>query len=244
MNRSTWLVPAAAFVVACASATTAMAASTTTPATIISNANAAIAQRITSLNALNTRVQQFQNQSQAEKDSITNVVNTNISGLTALQTKIDNETDIPTLRTDYASVFGSFRIYALIIPRGWIMAAADRVTTINGLMTNLSTALQARITKAQGAGDNVSAMQSALSDLNTQSANALSQAQTAASVVSPLNPDQGDKTVLASNTATLKTAQADIKTAQQDLQTARADAKTIVADLKALNVTASSTSQQ
>lgn len=235
---------AAAIVIAGAAAPAFASAAATQPSDIISKADAAITERITALNSLNTRVQGFKNQSQAEKDSITNVANTNITGLTALKAKIDGETDVPTLRTDYSSIFGSFRIYALIIPRGWIMAAADRVTTVNGLMTTLSSSLQSRITAAQSAGKDVSAMQSALSDLNAKNADALTQAQNAQSGVSPLNPDQGDKTVLASNTAAIKAAQADIKTAQQDFTAARADANTIVTALKALKTPAAANTAQ
>lgn len=216
-------------------------AATVQPSTIITKADSAISDRITSLNALATRVQGFKNQSQALEASITSVVNTNIANLTNLKTKIDGETDIPTLKSDYNSIFDAYRIYALIIPRGWILASADRVTTINGMMNTLSSNLQSRITAAQSSGHTVSALQTALSDLNAKNADALTQAQSAQNGVSGLTPDQGNKTQLASNTAALKAAQADIKTAQQDFAAARQDAKTIVAGLKALHTSGTAT---
>ncbi|MDE2041367.1 MAG: hypothetical protein KGI59_03250, partial [Patescibacteria group bacterium] len=57
------------------------------------------------------------------------------------------------------------------------------------------------------------------------------QAQAAVAEVSPLVPDQGDKTVMASNTSTMKDARAKIKTAVSDLTAARKDALTIIQGL-------------
>ncbi len=203
-------------------------------AAIITMANSDIALRITSLNALNTRVQAMANESAAEKASISTQVQTNITGLNALQTKIDADTTPATARTDAATIFTTFRIYALVIPQGWILASADRVTTITGLLTTLGTKMQTRITADQTAGDNVTALTSALTDMNAKIADANTQSAAAQSGVSSLVPDQGNTSVAASNKAALVAAKTDIQTASTDLKAARADVTTILQGLKTL----------
>ncbi len=215
--------------------------SATRLAAIITKANSDIAQRITSLNALNTRVQAMTNESATEKASISTQVQTNITGLTALQSKIDADTTPATARTDAATIFTTFRIYALVIPQGWILASADRVTTITGLMTTLGTKIQARITTDQTAGDNVTALTAALTDMNSKIADANTQSASAQSGVSGLVPDQGNTTTAASNKAALVAAKADIQTASSDLKAARADITTILQGLKSLGTPKSTT---
>ena len=160
----------------------------------------------------------MKNVSASEKANISSEVQTNITGLTALQTKIDADTDITVARADAASVFTSFRIYALVIPQGYIEVGADRVNTISSLMTAFAVKLQTRITTDQNAGDNVAALQTALADIGTQTTAANAQASIAQDGVVNLTPDQGNATVAASNKAALVAARANIKTATSNLK--------------------------
>lgn len=206
---------------------------------IIARSDTEISARLTALNALNTRVQTMKNVSASEKTTIANEIQTNINGLTTLKAKIDADTVVVTATTDEKSIFGSFRIYALVIPQGYIAASADRVATISAMMTAISAKLQTRITADQTAGKNVASMQASLSDLNAKVSDASTQAITAQASVGSLTPDQGNTTELAANTAALKAARANIKTSTQDLVTARADAKSIIQSLKNLGIDAS-----
>ena len=216
-------------------ATTGVKASATVSLpTLIAKADTAITARIADLNKLNARVQAMKNESGAEKANISTQVQTNITGLTTLKAKIDADTDVTVARTDAATIFSTFRIYALVVPQGDILAAADRVTTINGLMTTLGTKMQARITADQAAGKDVSALTSAMTDMNAKIADAGTQSQTAQSGVINLVPDQGNKTTEASNHAALLAARTNIKTSTADLKAARQDVKTILAGLKTL----------
>ncbi len=221
------------------------AVSTQKLSAVLSRSDTEITARIADMNKLNTRIQAMKNVSDAEKASISSQVQTNISGLTALQTKINTDTDLKIARTDEASIFGSFRIYALIIPRGYIVASADRISTISNLMTGISAKIQARITADQTAGRTVTALVTTLADVHAKIADASTQSQTAQSGVVSLNPDQGNKATLQSNQTALAAARANIKTGTQDLQVARQEIKTILQGLKVLNtktsVSASST---
>ncbi|HVM73789.1 MAG TPA: hypothetical protein VMU13_02875 [Candidatus Paceibacterota bacterium] len=202
--------------------------------TIISKANTDIAARIHALNALSTRVQGLENVSDTEKASIASQVQTNTTGLTTLQAKIDADTDVATARTDAQMIFGTYRIYALAIPQGWILASADRVMTIAGLMANLGTNIQTRITADQSAGKDVSALAATYADMTAKIGDATVQANTAQSGISSLVPDQGNQTTAASNHTALVAARGDIKTAAADITAARKDITTLLKGLKSL----------
>lgn len=201
-------------------------------AVIIKRSDDAITKRIDDLNALNTRVQGLKNVSDTEKQSISASVQANISGLTSLKAKIDADTDASTAMTDAKSITGSYRIYMLVVPQGHIAAAADRVATIVNMMTSLQVKVQARLDAEKAAGKDVSVAQGQMAVLTAAVADAGAKGQSAQGSVANLKPDQGDKTVQASNTAALKSARADIKTATGDLETARKTLKSIVGSLK------------
>lgn len=220
------------------SATSAPASASATPAAnaklaaLITKADSDIAARISALNDLTARVQQMKNVSSDQILAISNEAQTDITGLTALQAKIDADTDLSTAKTDAKGIFGDFRIYALIIPRGWILASADRVTVVTGLMSTLVGNIQTRVTAAQSSGTDVSSLSALIADATAKIADANAQAASAQSGVTALVPDQGDKTKAASNHAALVAARAEIKTATADIIAARKDIATLVNALK------------
>ena len=208
--------------------------------TVITRADADVAARITALNNLSTRVAAMKNESAAEKASIASQVETNITGLTALKAKIDADTTAAAASTDAKTIFTAYRIYALVIPQGWIIAAGDRVTTIDNLMTSLAAKIQARVSADQAAGKNVAALITTLADMNAKVTDANAQSASAQADVSALVPDQGNASIAASNKTALVASRAKIKTATDDLKAARKDVTALLAGLKSLgNVSAS-----
>ncbi len=206
---------------------------------LITKADGDITARISSLNDLAARVQSMTNVSADEKLAVSNEVQTNITGLTSLQTKIDADTDLSVAKTDAHRIFGDFRIYALVMPRGWILASTDRVTTITALMTTLSGNIQTRVTAAQSSGKDVSALTTLVADVSAKITDANTHSASAQASVTALMPDQGDKTKAASNHAALVAARADIKAAASDIATARKDIAILIASLKSLDGSAS-----
>jgi hypothetical protein len=206
----------------------------------ISRGDQEITRRITSLNALLTRISQMVKVSVSEKTGLNTEIQTQIKTLTTLKAKIDADTDLPTLKTDLQSITSSYRIYALVLPQTEILAAADRMGTIVDAMNVLGSKIQSAITSAQAGGGNVVIPSAAFSDYGVKVADATTQYQTAGNTVAILVPDNGDTTVAQSNHQSLLNARADIKTGTQDLLAARKDAATIVAALKALHVNISS----
>lgn len=186
--------------------------------------------RVTNLGSLISRLQQMRNLSDAQKSSIVATIQNLISNLNTLKTQINSDTSTTSLKNDDQAITQNYRVYALVMPQLNIVAAADRIITIDNMMSIVGSKLQSRLTQESNIS-NISALQAALSDMSAKLADAKSQAQAAVSEVTPLVPDQGDKTKMAANTATLKNARTKIQAAQKDLTAARKDASTIIAAL-------------
>lgn len=213
-------------------------------ANLKSKADQEINRRITSLNALNARIQAMKKISDANKTGIATTIQSQISALTTLQAKIKADTDLETLRADVQSITKSYRIYALVIPQGAITAAADRVLAIVETMNALETKLQTRISEAKTAGKDVASMETALADFKTKLSDAKSEAEAAVSEVSGLTPDEGDQAKMQANLAAMKSAKAKIKTAHEDIVAARKDAMEIIQTLKSFGNAGTKTKTQ
>lgn len=208
---------------------------------ITDRANEEIVRRVDALNALSARVSEMTRISAEDQSDLSAGIQTQISALDALQTKIGADAtanNTSSLKADVDSITSSYRIFALILPQGAIEAAADRVLDISGTLGDLSTKFSARISAAAAAGNDVTAASTTLADMNAKTADATTQAQAAISEVASLTPDNGNATVMASNTAALKDAHAKIQAAQQDFVAARADAMAIIKDLASFTASA------
>lgn len=201
---------------------------------IKSRADQEIDRRVASLNKLISKVNEVKKVSDSQKNTFIAQIQSEISSLNALKSKIDADTDVSILRTDSKSIFGSYRIYLLFIPRTNILVAADRMSQIADDMSQLVQKLQVRIQQAQSQGKDVSAMQASLTDMQAKLADAKTQYQNAENLVTSLVPDQGNKTNLTSNNTAIQNAKTDIKTGAQDLKAARDDAESIVRSLKSI----------
>jgi hypothetical protein len=207
---------------------------------IISQSNTDIDNRVTALNELSDRVQAMVNVNSTEKADIADEVKANIDGLNTLKAKIDEEAGATTtLTNDEKSIFNDFRVYALVIPRGFLVASSDMVGVIGNMMTTISAKLKIRIDNAQSAGKDVSAVRAQLTDLNAKITDANVQAQIAQGIVASLKPDDGNKTQFQANHSALVSARAHLKTATDDLKVARADIKAIVSTLKSFHLNSS-----
>ena len=204
----------------------------------ITRADQEIQRRSDALAALSARVNAMVKLSDSQKAAIATSIQSQISALAALKTKVDADTDAATLRADVQSITKSYRIFALVIPQGAILAASDRAMTLADSMDTLAAKLQARISAAAAAGADVSAMQTAYADFTSKTADAKVQAAAAVSGTANLTPDNGDQAAMQANHQALVAARANIKTASQDIAAARRDAGVIVKALKSLNVSA------
>jgi hypothetical protein len=210
-------------------------------------ANQEIDRRIASLNKLGMHIDAMKRVSDSNKTKIKATIQAEITKMTDLKAKVAADTDLATLKIDVQSITKAYRIYALIIPQGEIMAAADKIATTADVITALGVKLQTRISEAQTAGKDVTTLQANLTDLNAKVADSKVQADAAVTLTASLSPDNGDQAKFEANKKALMDARAKLKVARQDLQTARQDAEKIVKGLKALGIksktTASSTTE-
>lgn len=193
-----------------------------------------ITKRIDSLNSIIAKLASIKCISLSDKTNLTAQIQTEIQTLQVLQTKIQGETDLATLRADVQSITKAYRIYWIFIPKIHVLAANDRIVEVTANMNDVIAKLQTRITAG---GSPTSNLQTTLDDAKAKNSDAQTQGQNAINLVTPLLSDNGDKNLQQTNTATLKQAEADIKTANSDLKTVYGDFQKIVRQLKSLKTT-------
>ena len=203
---------------------------------IQSRAATEIQRRITALGAASTAIQASVRLPSATKTILTNAIQSQVTSLTALGTKIAADTDSTVLKADVKSITQSYRIFLLVLPQARITASADAEQNVASLMTIVSSKFEARIATAQTAGKDTSTVSATLSDARAKISDANTQSAAAVALVVNLTPDNGDSIKAAANAQALKDARAKIQLAASDLKSARAEMGTIVAALKTFGV--------
>ncbi len=201
-----------------------------------------IDRRIESLNKLMANVTAMVKVSDVFKNNLKTNIDTQINSLTALKTKIEADTDLATLKADIKMIAESYRVYMVVMPQARISAAADRMATIINMFIGTGTKLQARVNTEKTAGKDTTEAQKLLDDMAVKITSAKTHAEEAVNLVTPLVPDNGDKTVMASNEAAIKKAQAELKLAQADIVAARKDLTGVIKALGGLKAAAQASS--
>jgi hypothetical protein len=196
-----------------------------------------ITARIDSLNKLLTRIQTMKKLSASQIALFQGTIQGAVGNMTSLEAKIQSDTSTTSLADDLKSIAPDYRIYILIEPQISLLSAADRVSAVVSTLQALETKIQARLSGSTGVKD-LPALQTDLSDMTAKLADAATQAAAATAEVSGLMPDNGDKTVMASNTAALKDARSKIQAAAKDIQAAYKDAQAVVKGVKGTHPTA------
>lgn len=190
---------------------------------VINRGNSEISRRLTTLNTLSGKITGAKKLSADDKATLSQEVTDEISGLTALKTKLDAETDVSAARTDAQGIISDYRVYALLVPKVQLVRVADDQQVAEDKLSALATKLQARVTSSSP-----SALKSALSDMTSKVTAAQGISGTVQSKVIVLQPSDYN-----SDHSALSGYRNQLKTAQSDIQAAVSDAKTIIAGLKA-----------
>jgi len=193
---------------------------------IKSRANLEIDRRLERLRKLDSAISGATRLTETNKSTLTTEVNSEIAGLTRLQQQIDSDTDTDTARIDAQAIFNDYRVYALILPKVWLVRVADDQQVVESKSNILSGKLQTRINQAQNKGRDVTAMQVSLNDMIAKTVAAQKLSSMVEEKVLPLQPTDynNDHTILSGYRDQLKTAHANNKAAF-------ADAKSIVQNL-------------
>ena len=197
--------------------------------TIISKGDAEITRRLTSLQTLQGKFGSMTKLSASDKAYLSAEVSGEVSGLTNLKAKLDAETTLSGARADAKDIFTGYRVYALVLPKTWLVKTADDQQSAEDRLTALMQKLQTKVNAAKSQGKDVTALQNDITDMQTQLANARGISSGMETKVLTLQPSDynADHALLSGDSAQLKQAHADNKAALDD-------AKKIEAGLKVL----------
>jgi len=186
---------------------------------IQARAKAAIDARLHSLNFAIAAVKANRVITDADKDTLLNTLNGDVSGLTALEAKIQGDTTVAQAEADYKTIFSGYRVYALALPQVLFAAATDDITQavlphLNDADSRLTTLLNGKY-KDKDTPPVQAAMKDLAAQINaiTVSTKGLS-AQVLAYTPAQWNANHG---ILGPPRQTLRTARADVRTGRADI---------------------------
>ena len=148
-------------------------------------------------------------------------VTSNQSGLTALKSKLDAETDATAARQDVKNVYTQFRIFAVVLPRDYHEIVLDIMTNVQAKLVGLEPKLQQAIASAPA--DEQAQLNSLYSDFTAKLGAASTQITNANGMVSYFTPSNFDN-----NLATYRTNWLNFRSA---VLAGRADLRQAASDL-------------
>lgn len=175
----------------------------------------AIDRRIRALERELQRARNMQRITEEDKNYLIGEIQSNIDELGALRSKIEQDSDLATLKADVKSIVTNFRIYVVVLPKGLALMAADRANWGSQRFDALAAKIQERIDKAKAAGKDVTEVQGLLDQFKAKIADAkahIEQAREAFKSMLPVDPG-GARSALQAGKTHLKEARADFKTA-------------------------------
>ena len=188
---------------------------------------AAIDVRLAKLTQLEGRVDRAKRLTDGHRATL-HGINTNArTGLTALRTKIEGDSDAATLKSDCQSIVLDYRIFALRAPQENLVIAADAETAAVTKLQSVEPKLSDAIAKAEAAGKDVTAAKAAFADLEAKVNDASQHVTGLANTVIGYQPADYN-----ANHELLTPARTNVKTAVADLKAASADVRTIVTSLR------------
>ena len=197
--------------------------------TVKARAHEAISRRLQTLARLTSRVHDNRYLSDAHRAALTDLFAAQTRGLTALDAKIQADTDLETLKADVKSIVTDYRVYLLTVPKTHLVIGADTELAAAAKLDQVAARLQTKIDAAAAAGKDVTAAQGHLDAMKAKVGEVRAAASGVPDSVLPLVPQD-----YPGNKPALEAAQTSLKTGRSSLQSARELARQVVTDLKAL----------
>jgi hypothetical protein len=196
-----------------------------------------ITRRTEALTRLEARIEAMKRVSASFKTDLDTTVAAEIAKLEALAVKIAASTNGEEIKADVQSITRSYRIFALVMPKAAIAAAADRIVTMSATLSEVGAKLKVRIDQASSEGKDVASLTTMLNDLAAKITSANAHAQAAVNGTATLTPDEGDKTKQDANKAALQKAREELKAGHDDIKAGRELVRQIMNGLKSTNAT-------
>lgn len=183
--------------------------------------DSAVQNRLSTIGTLETRINTSKNVSSSHKSGLLAELDSDKSGLTSLDAKVQADTTATQAVSDCKGVVSDYRIYVLEVPKVHEVLVADDFLQISTTLQTLSPKLAQQLTTAKNNGVDVSAAENALADLNSKASSIQSSVSPLAGPVLALQPSgwPGNKPTLQSTRKTLGDAKTSAQAARQDLKT-------------------------
>ncbi len=135
---------------------------------VIASADRMLADRLTSLNTLLSRVQSDTRLSTDEKTTLTSNINTMISNLQSLKTKIDGDTDLATARADRKSIVTSYHVFVTFEPQLRLLTIVNNLQSTTATIQALVPQLSQLSATFKSQGNDTTTIDAAIADISTQ----------------------------------------------------------------------------
>jgi hypothetical protein len=182
--------------------------------------------RLETLHALQLAVNNAAHLTSNDRSTLTNLISSDISGLTTLRGKVSGETTVTAVRADETTMVDQYRVYLLVAPKVHLTEAFDIEAATESALQKAHDKLAARLAKEPGGG--TATEKSQLADLQTQLQNAQQAESGKVATLLAVQPGP-DANAIRNALSPLVTA---AKTARADLRKARDDAKALRGELK------------
>ncbi|MBR7835449.1 hypothetical protein KDL01_19395 [Actinospica durhamensis] len=216
-------------------ASSASSTSTSTPTnssgsgrldTVKATAHARIEGRLATLHALALDVSDSKYLTSDEKSALDKQIDSDLSGLTALSSKMAAETTAAAVRTDEVAMVDDYRVYLLMAPQTRLTEALAAESDAAATLQKAYTALSDLAAKQSGGA--TATQKAELADLQSEVSAAQSAIANQVSTELAVQPGPDESAIHAS----LEPVKDAVKSARQDLVKARSDAKQLRASLK------------
>jgi hypothetical protein len=132
-----------------------------------------IARRFTTLDNLATRVSDSKRLTSAHAATLSGMIASTRTGLTALKATIDSETSVEALKAEIKQIATDYRVYVLLAPQVRLVSGADGVVAADAIFDEISTKLTQQIADAKAAGKDTTVAQAKLDAMNAAVAQAV-----------------------------------------------------------------------
>lgn len=174
--------------------------------------------RIDNLTKLTGRIQEDKKMSENDKTQLNKEVQDEVTGLTNLKTKIQNDGILADLRTDAKKIVSDYKVYAIFEPKIRLLIVINNLQEISSNTGTSAARIQTAIDKLKAEGQNVLNLQTLLADVNKNLDDINTRLTT-------------DKTTVLGLTPTSINARIVFTTTRKDLAAVRTDFAKIRADI-------------
>ena len=208
----------------------AQAATTSDSGAGLAKAKAAVTEgitdRLTDLAKMQAALAAYKDVPDAARGTLTQLLSADVSGLTALKTKVAGETTEAAVRADGKAMVDDYRVYMLVAPKGHLTHAMDVEAAATARLVKVHDELADRLAKDPAA--DTQANKDLLADMAASIQSAESQIAGKDAALLAMQPSPDGKAL----TAAVKAVAGAAKSARDDIKKAVTDAKTVRDALK------------